>query len=186
MSLRSRTKAAELGNDASGHVRPRKTAPEGTASARGRRSSRKGMNKGNETMSGSLNKVQLIGNLGADPESRAMQSGGLVVTLSVATNESWRDQASGERRTRTEWHRVVIFNEGLGKVVEQYLTRGAKVYVEGTLRTRKWRDAEGHDRHGTEIHLTPYNGTLTFLDVSRGGEGEAGGGAHDPDDTVRI
>ena len=144
------------------------------------------MNEGNETMSGSLNKVQLIGNLGADPESRAMQSGGLVVTLSIATNESWRDQASGERRTRTEWHRVVIFNEGLGKVVDQYLTKGARIYVEGMLRTRKWQDAEGRDRYGTEIHLTPYNGTLTFLDVPRGGEGEAGGGAHEPDDTVRI
>ena len=137
-------------------------------------------------MSGSLNKVQLIGNLGADPESRAMQNGGLVVTLSVATNESWRDQASGERRTRTEWHRVVIFNEGLGRIADQYLTKGARVYVEGMLRTRKWQDAEGRDRYGTEIHLTPYNGTLTFLDVPRAGEGEAGGGAHDPDDTVRI
>jgi single-strand DNA-binding protein len=144
------------------------------------------MNEGNETMSGSLNKVQLIGNLGADPESRTMQSGGLVVTLSVATNESWRDQASGERRTRTEWHRVVIFNEGLGKVVEQYLTKGGKIYVEGMLRTRKWQDAEGRDRYGTEIHLTPYNGTLTFLDAPKGGEGEAGGNAHDPDATVRI
>jgi single-strand DNA-binding protein len=110
-------------------------------------------------MSGSLNKVQLIGNLGADPESRTMQSGGLVVTLSIATNESWRDQASGERRARTEWHRVVIFNEGLGKAVDQYLSKGAKIYGEGMLRTRKWQDAEGHERHGTEIHLTPYKGS---------------------------
>ena len=109
-------------------------------------------------MSGYLNKAQLIGNLGADPESRTMQSGGLVVTLSVATTESWRDQASGERRARTEWHRVVIFNEGLGRIADQYLTKGAKVYVEGMLRTRKWQDTEGHDRYSTEIHLTPYNG----------------------------
>ena len=137
-------------------------------------------------MSGSLNKVQLIGNLGADPETRAMQNGGLVVTFSIATHESWRDQTSGERRTRTEWHRVVIFNESLGKIAEQYLTKGAKIYVEGMLRTRKWQDDEGREHHSTEIHLTPYTGALTFLDVSRGGEGEAGGGAHDPDDTVRI
>jgi single-strand DNA-binding protein len=142
------------------------------------------MNEGNETMSG-LNKVQLIGNLGADPESRAMQNGGLVVTFSLATHESWRDQTSGERRARTEWHRVVIFNEGLGKVVVQYLTKGAKIYVEGMLRTRKWRDNEGHDHVSTEIHLTLGNGTLTFLDAPRNGETEAGGGAHDPDATIR-
>ena len=102
-------------------------------------------------MSGYLNKAQLIGNLGADPESRTMQSGGLVVTLSVATSESWRDQASGERRTRTEWHRVVIFNEGLGRIADQYLTKGAKVYVEGMLRTRKWQDNQGNERYTTEI-----------------------------------
>jgi single-strand DNA-binding protein len=144
------------------------------------------MNEGKDTMSGYLNKVQLIGNLGADPESRTMQNGGLVVTLSVATNESWRDQASGERRTRTEWHRVVIFNEGLGKVVDQYLAKGAKIYLEGTLRTRKWQDSDGHDRYSTEIHLTPYNGTLTFLDAPRNGEGEVGDGARHPDDTVRY
>lgn len=143
------------------------------------------MNEGNETMSGSLNKVQLIGNLGADPESRTMQNGGQVVTLSIATNESWRDQTSGERRTRTEWHRVVIFNEGLGKIADQYLARGAKVYVEGMLRTRKWQDAEGRDHYSTEIHLTPYNGTLTFLDPPKTGDGTAGGGAsHDPDDNI--
>ena len=136
-------------------------------------------------MSGYLNKAQLIGNLGADPESRTMQSGGLVVTLSVATSESWRDQASGERRTRTEWHRVVIFNEGLGRIADQYLTQGAKVYVEGTLRTRKWQDTEGHDRNSTEIHLTPYNGTLTFLDPRKSGEGApADGSPHDPGNDV--
>ena len=137
-------------------------------------------------MSGSLNKVQHIGNLGADPESRTMQNGGLVVTFCLATDESWRDQASGERRTRTEWHRVVIFEERLGKVVEQYLTRGAKIYVEGMLRTHKWRDPEGHDRYRTEIHLTPGNGTLTFFDIPGNGEGGPGAGAHDPDATVRV
>jgi single-strand DNA-binding protein len=136
-------------------------------------------------MSGYLNKAQLIGNLGADPESRTMQNGGQVVTLSVATSESWRDQQSGERRTRTEWHRVVIFNEGLGRIADQYLTKGAKVYVEGVLRTRKWQDTEGHDRSCTEIHLTPYNGTLTFLDPRKSGEGApAGGPPHDPEDDV--
>ena len=129
-----------------------------------------GTKQGNEIMSGSLNKVQLIGNLGADPESRAMQNGGLVVTLSVATDESWRDQSSGERRSRTEWHRVAIFNEGLGKIVDQYLAKGAKIYVEGILRTRKWRDAEGRDHYTTEIHVTPYNGTVAFLDTARTGE----------------
>ena len=144
------------------------------------------MNEGNESMSGSLNKVQLIGNLGADPETRAMQNGGLVVTFSIATHESWRDQTSGERRTRTEWHRVVIFNESLGKIAEQYLTKGAKIYVEGMLRTRKWQDEEGREHHSTEIHLTPYTGALTFLDTQRNGESAPGGGAPDPDATVRL
>jgi single-strand DNA-binding protein len=144
------------------------------------------MNEGNDTMSGSLNKVQLIGNLGANPESRTMQNGGLVVTLSVATHESWRDQASGERRARTEWHRVVIFNESLGKIANQYLTKGAKIYVEGMLRTRKWRDDDGREHYSTEIHLTPYNGTLTFLDAQRNGESAASGEARDPDATVRY
>jgi len=136
-------------------------------------------------MSGYLNKAQLIGNLGADPESRTMQNGGQVVTLSVATSDSWRDQASGERRTRTEWHRIVIFNEGLGRIADQYLTKGARVYVEGMLRTRKWQDAEGHDRYSIEIHLTPYNGTLTFLDPRKGGEwAPADGSPHDPGNDV--
>jgi single-strand DNA-binding protein len=105
--------------------------------------------------------------------------------LSVATSESWRDQASGERRTRTEWHRVVIFNEGLGRIADQYLTKGAKVYVEGMLRTRKWQDTEGHNRYSTEIHLTPYNRTLTFLDPRKSGEGaSADGSPHDPGNDV--
>ena len=99
-----------------------------------------------------------------------MQNGGLVVTLSIATSESWKDERSGERRERTEWHRVVIFNEGLGKIAERYLKKGAKVYLEGKLTTRKWQDQSGADRYSTEIHLTPFNGVLTFLDSRRDGE----------------
>lgn len=127
-------------------------------------------------MSGYLNRVQLIGNLGRDPEVRTMQNGGSVVTLSIATAESWKEQ-NGERRERTEWHRVVIFNEGLGKIAERYLEKGAKVYLEGQLRTRKWQDQSGADRYSTEIHLTPYNGTLTFLDSKKDGDRASGGGS---------
>ena len=126
-------------------------------------------------MSGFLNRVQLIGNLGRDPEARTMQNGGQVVTLSIATSESWKDDRSGERRERTEWHRVVIFNEGLGKIAERYLRKGAKVYLEGKLTTRKWQDQSGADRYSTEIHLTPFNGVLTFLDSRRDGERPSGG-----------
>jgi single-strand DNA-binding protein len=126
-------------------------------------------------MSGYLNKATLIGNLGQDPEVRTMQSGGQVVTLSIATSESWKDPRSGERRERTEWHRVVIFNEGLGKIAEQYLAKGAKVYVEGQIRTRKWQDQSGADRYSTEIHLTPYNGEIKFLDSRKPGERAYGG-----------
>ncbi len=114
-------------------------------------------------MSGYLNKASLIGNLGQDPEVRHMQNGGAVVTLSVATSEGWTDSNTGERRERTEWHKVVIFNEGLGKVIEKHLTKGSKIYVEGQIRTRKWQDQEGRDRYSTEIHLTPYNGSVQFL-----------------------
>ena len=117
-------------------------------------------------MSGFLNKVQLIGNLGRDPEVRSTQSGKKVVTLNIATGESWKD-ASGNKVERTEWHRVVIWNEGLGDIAEKYLVKGAKVYVEGKLTTRKWQDQDGNDRFSTEIHLTPYNGTMTFLDSKR-------------------
>ncbi len=113
-------------------------------------------------MSG-LNKVQLIGNLGRDPEVRSTQNGKKVVTLNIATSENWKD-ASGNRVERTEWHRVVIWNEPLGEIAEKYLAKGAKVYIEGKLTTRKWKDPDGHDRYSTEIHLTPYNGTMTFLD----------------------
>ena len=126
-------------------------------------------------MSGFLNRVQLIGNLGRDPEVRTTQSGGRVVTLSIATSESWKDERSGERRERTEWHRVVIFNEGLGKIAERYLEKGAKVFLEGKLTTRKWQDQSGADRYSTEIHLTPYNGVLTFLDSRRDGARPSGG-----------
>ena len=128
-------------------------------------------------MSGSLNKVNLIGHLGNDPEIRLFQNGRRVVTLSIATSESWKDANSGERRERTEWHRVAIFNEGLGLLAEKWLVKGSKVYLEGQLRTRKWQDQSGADRYSTEIHLTPYNGTLTFLDNKRDEERAPGSGA---------
>jgi single-strand DNA-binding protein len=126
-------------------------------------------------MSGYLNKATLIGNLGQDPEVRATQAGSKIVTLSVATSESWNDQRSGERRERTEWHRVVIFNEGLATIAEKYLVKGAKVYVEGQIRTRKWQDQSGADRYSTEIHLTPYNGEIKFLDSRKPGDRASGG-----------
>jgi single-strand DNA-binding protein len=124
-------------------------------------------------MAGSVNKVILIGNLGRDPEIRSTQDGTRVANLSVATSESWRDKNSGERRERTEWHRVVIFNDRLVDVVEKYLHKGSKVYLEGALQTRKWTDQSGQERYTTEIVLQRYRGELTMLD-SRGGE--AGGG----------
>ena len=137
-------------------------------------------------MSGFLNRVQLIGNLGRDPEVRTTQSGGRVVTLSIATTESWKDDRSAERRERTEWHRVVIFNEGLGQIADRFLEKGAKVYLEGKLTTRKWQDQSGADRYSTEIHLTPYNGVLTFLDSRRDGarpsDGEPTGSTSSSDD----
>ena len=127
-------------------------------------------------MSGYLNRVQLIGNLGQDPEVRSTQAGKKIVTLSIATSESWNDAQSGERRERTEWHRVVIFNEGLAKIAEKYLTKGAKVLIEGKLATNKWKDSDGNDRYTTEVQVQPYNGTLTFLDTKkRDGERAAGG-----------
>lgn len=123
-------------------------------------------------MSGSVNKVILVGNLGADPEVRRMQDGRPVVNLRIATSETWRDRSSGERKERTEWHRVVIFNEGLAKVAENYLRKGAKVYIEGQLQTRKWQDQSGQERYSTEVVLQGFNSTLTMLD----GRGEGGGG----------
>ena len=123
-------------------------------------------------MAGSVNKVILIGNLGADPEVRRMQDGRPIVNLRVATSESWRDKQSGERRERTEWHRVVIFNEGLAKIAEQYLRKGSKIYVEGQLQTRKWEDQSGQERYSTEVVLQGFNSALTMLDTRGGGGAE--------------
>jgi len=115
-------------------------------------------------MAGSVNKVIIVGNLGADPELRNMQDGKPVCSLRVATSESWRDKSSGERKTRTEWHRVVIFNEGLCRIAEQYLKKGAKVYIEGQIQTRKWQDQSGNDKYSTEIVLQGFNSSLQMLD----------------------
>ena len=129
-------------------------------------------------MAGSVNKVILVGNLGADPEVKTMQSGDKLVNLSVATSETWRDRQSGERREKTEWHRVVIFNENLAKVAEQYLRKGSKVYLEGQLQTRKWQDQNGADRYSTEVVLQKYRGELTMLDGRNDREGAAMGGGN--------
>lgn len=126
-------------------------------------------------MAGSVNKVILVGNLGADPEVRRTQDGRPVVNLRMATSESWRDKNSGERRERTEWHRVVIFSEGLCRIAEQYLKKGSKIYLEGQLQTRKWEDQSGQERYTTEVVLQGFNSTLTMLD-GRGGEESGGGG----------
>jgi single-strand DNA-binding protein len=126
-------------------------------------------------MAGSVNKVILVGNLGKDPEIRRTQDGRPIANLSVATSETWRDKATGERKEKTEWHRVVIFNEGLAKVAEQYLKKGAKVYVEGQLQTRKWTDQSGAEKYTTEVVLQGFNSTLTMLD----GRGGGGGGFSD-------
>ncbi|WP_297731685.1 single-stranded DNA-binding protein [uncultured Maricaulis sp.] len=125
-------------------------------------------------MAGSVNKVILVGNLGRDPEIRRMNNGDPVVNLSVATSESWRDKSSGERREKTEWHRVVIFNDNLAKVAENYLKKGSKVYVEGQLQTRKWTDQNGQDKYSTEVVLQRFRGELTMLDGRN--EGGSGGG----------
>jgi len=126
-------------------------------------------------MAGSVNKVILVGNLGKDPEVRRMTSGDPVVNLSIATSESWRDKASGERKEKTEWHRVVIFNKNLADVAEKYLKKGSKVYVEGQLQTRKWTDKDGAEKYSTEVVLQNFRGELTMLD-GRAGGGEGGGG----------
>ncbi len=131
-------------------------------------------------MAGSVNKVILIGNLGADPEIRSLNSGDRVANLRVATSESWRDRASGERKERTEWHRVVIFNDNLVKVAEQYLRKGSKVYLEGTIQTRKWTDQSGQEKFSTEVVLPKFRGELTMLD-GRGEGGGAGAGAGERD-----
>lgn len=135
-------------------------------------------------MAGSVNKVILVGNLGRDPEVRHTQDGSPVVNLSVATSESWRDRGTGERRERTEWHRVVIFNDKLGEIAQKYLRKGSKVYLEGQLQTRKWQDQSGQDRYTTEVVLSKFRGELTMLDT-RGGEGGGmgdygGAPAYDP------
>src|SRR5215475_11090149 len=127
-------------------------------------------------MAGSVNKVILIGNLGKDPEVRSMQSGGKVCNLSVATSESWKDKMSGERKDRTEWHRVVIFNENLINVAERFLKKGSKVYLEGQLETRKWQDQSGQEKYSTEVVLRPFRGELTLLDSREGGGGGGCGG----------
>lgn len=129
-------------------------------------------------MAGSVNKVILIGNLGADPEIRRTQDGRPIANLRIATSESWRDKNSGERKEKTEWHQVVIFNEGLCKVAEQYLKKGSTVYVEGQLQTRKWQDQNGNDRYSTEVVLQGFNGNLTML----GGRGDGGGASRGGND----
>ena len=125
-------------------------------------------------MAGSLNKVMLIGNLGADPEIRSFQNGGKVCNLRLATTETWKDRNTGERQERTEWHTVAIFSEGLVSVAERFLRKGSKVYVEGQLQTRKWQDQSGNDRYSTEVVLRGFNGTLTMLDGASGGGGGGG------------
>ncbi|MCW5716498.1 MAG: single-stranded DNA-binding protein [Bauldia sp.] len=129
-------------------------------------------------MAGSVNKVILIGNLGADPEIRRTQDGRAIANLRLATTDTWRDKTSGERRERTEWHRVVIFSEGLTKIAEQYLKKGSKVYLEGSLQTRKWEDQSGQERYTTEVVLQGFNSVLTMLD---GRPGAGGGGEEYPE-----
>ncbi len=131
-------------------------------------------------MAGSVNKVILVGNLGKDPEVRRMTSGEPVVNLSIATSESWKDKSSGERKEKTEWHRVVIFNKNLADVAEKYLRKGAKVYIEGSLQTRKWTDKDGAEKYSTEIVLQNFRGELTMLDGKSDGGGRSGGASESP------
>jgi single-strand DNA-binding protein len=130
-------------------------------------------------MAGSVNKVILVGNLGRDPEIRSFQNGGRVANLSLATSESWKDRTTGERKEKTEWHRVAIFNDRLVEVVEKYLKKGSKVYIEGQLETRKWTDQSGAERYTTEVVLRQFRGELTMLDGRSGGGAGAGGGGDD-------
>ncbi|MGB1235825.1 MAG: single-stranded DNA-binding protein [Planktomarina sp.] len=132
-------------------------------------------------MAGSVNKVILVGNLGQDPDVRSFSNGGKVCNLSIATSENWKDKNTGERRERTEWHRVAIFSEPLVRIAEQYLRKGSKIYVEGQLETRKWQDQQGQDKYTTEVVLRPYTSTLTMLDGrgdNQGGGGQGGGGGY--------
>lgn len=133
-------------------------------------------------MAGSVNKVILVGNLGRDPEVKSMQDGRPMVNMSVATSDTWRDRQTGERKERTEWHRVVIFNEKLAEVAQKYVRKGSKVYVEGQLATRKWTDQGGQERYTTEVVIPRFGGALTMLDGRGGGEGGAGGGGAMEDD----
>ncbi len=135
-----------------------------------------GMSGGKRQVAGSINKVILVGNLGADPEVRHTQAGKPVCNLRLATSERWRDRNSGEQRERTEWHRVTIFSEGLCRVAEQYLHKGSKIYIEGQLQTRKWQDQSGQDRYSTEVVLQGFNGTLLMLDSRQHGGGHGHGG----------
>ena len=142
-------------------------------------------------MAGSVNKVILVGNLGRDPESRSFQNGGKVVELRIATSETWKDRNSGERKERTEWHTVKVFNEGLANVAERYLRKGSKVYIEGALQTRKWQDQDGKDRYSTEIVLQGFNSVLTMLDTPQGenhsnpgGSGVSKDGLGDDEDSI--
>ena len=130
-------------------------------------------------MAGSVNKVIIVGNLGRDPESRSFQNGGKVVNLRIATSESWKDKNTGERREKTEWHSVAIFNEGLANVAERFLRKGSKVYIEGALQTRKWQDKDGQDKYSTEVVLQGFNSVLTMLDGPQGSGGGGGGGGRD-------
>jgi single-strand DNA-binding protein len=132
-------------------------------------------------MSGSVNKAILVGNLGNDPEVRTLPSGGKVVNLSIATSERWKDKQSGEQREKTEWHRVVIFNENLAKLAEQYLRKGSKVYLEGQIQTRKWQDQSGQDKYSTEVVLQGFQASMTLLDGREGG-GNRPPPANSPDD----
>lgn len=135
-------------------------------------------------MAGSVNKVILVGNLGRDPEVRSMQDGRSMVNMSVATSDTWRDRQSGERKERTEWHRVVIFNEKLAEVAQKFIRKGSKVYVEGQLATRKWTDQGGQERYTTEVVIPRFGGALTMLDGRSGGGGDMGGGMGGMDDDM--
>lgn len=130
-------------------------------------------------MAGSVNKVILIGNLGRDPEVRQSQDGFKIISLSVATSESWRDKATGERKERTEWHRVVIMNERIAEIAEKYLKKGSKVYLEGQLQTRKWTDQQGQERYTTEVLLSRFRGELTLLDSRSGSDSNEGSGSYE-------
>ncbi|MBT4890156.1 MAG: single-stranded DNA-binding protein [Rhodospirillales bacterium] len=130
-------------------------------------------------MAGSVNKVILVGNLGRDPEIRNTQAGAKIANFSIATSESWKDKSTGERREKTEWHRIVVFNEGLAGIVERFLKKGSKVYVEGSLQTRKWTGNDGIEKYTTEVVLQGFNGNLTMLDSRSGGDGGGSGGGYD-------